>query len=124
MTTVLLPRWRLDSGVSPWSPSRIGTDRSFCARRCPHLVEDVHELFDGTVGIRYREHVLVATPFRKDGAVRQQDVAENKYLATILERLRQNQIADDAQKLATGTKTRRAKRQLSASLEAHRAPAP
>jgi hypothetical protein len=40
--------------------------------------------------------VLVATPFRKDGAVRQQDVAENKHLATILERLRQNQIADDA----------------------------
>jgi hypothetical protein len=34
----------------------------------------------------------------------QQDVAENKYLATILERLRQNQIADDAQKLVTGDK--------------------
>jgi hypothetical protein len=82
------------------------------------LVE-VHETADGGVRIYHHGHELVATPFRKDGAVRQQDVADNKHLATILEQLRQKQIANDEDKLARrGTK--RDKALLAASLENRR----
>jgi hypothetical protein len=81
---------------------------------------EVHELLDGTVRIRHDGHELAATPFRKDGQVRQQDVADNKYLASILERLRQAQISNDEKKLA-GRGTKREKALLAASLEQRRA---
>jgi hypothetical protein len=83
------------------------------------LVE-VHETDDGGVRIYHHGHELVATPFRKDGAVRQQDVADNKHLATILEQLRQTQIANDEDKL-TRRGTKRDKALLGASLEQRRA---
>jgi len=87
-----------------------------------HLV-DVHELIDGTVRIRHGIAELPATPFRKAGQVRQQDVADNKYLARILEGLRETQLAEDERVLAKGRKTKREKAQLSASIERRRAAA-
>ena len=82
---------------------------------------DVHELMDGTVSIRHGTEHLPATPFRKAGAVRQQDVADNKYLGTILEGLRQNQLAEDERVLAKGRKTKRDRALLSASIKRRRA---
>jgi transposase len=82
---------------------------------------EVHEMLDGAVHIRHRGLELPATPFRKQGQVRQQDVADNKYLATILERLRRDQIARDQKKLE-GRGTLRERRCLLASIEASSAP--
>jgi hypothetical protein len=79
-------------------------------------VVEVHELEDGTVTIRHRAAVLPARVFRKDGAVRQQDVADNKYLAATLERVRQAQIANDVRQLHAGRLTKREKTVLQASL--------
>jgi hypothetical protein len=45
------------------------------------LVEP-HEFEDGIVRIRHGSVELAATAFRKDGGVLQQDVADNKYLAS------------------------------------------
>lgn len=70
---------------------------------------DVHEMLDGTVHIRHDGVDLPAAPFRKAGEVRQQDVADNKYLATILEKLRQKQIAEDERALANDRGTKREK---------------
>ena len=80
---------------------------------------DVHEMEDGTVHIRHGLLEFAATPFRKEGNVRQQDVADNKYLGTILEQIRQTQLASDEQKL-TLRGTLREKRFLKASLEERR----
>ena len=86
------------------------------------LVE-VHEMIDGSVRIRHGTAELPATRFRKGGDVRQQDVADNKYLATILEGLRQTQIAEDDRALKEARKTKREKALLKTSLERRRAPA-
>jgi hypothetical protein len=86
------------------------------------LVE-VHELEDGTVHLWHRGVELAAKRFRKDagaGGVRQKDVDDNKYLATILQRIRQDQIASDEQKL-TGRRTHREKALIQASIEQRRA---
>lgn len=87
------------------------------------LVE-VHELEDGTVHIWHRGAELPARRFRKDdgtdSGVRQKDVADNKYLATILERIRRDQIARDVQKLKRRG-THREKALLLASIEERRA---
>jgi hypothetical protein len=76
----------------------------------------VHELADGTVIIRHGAHELKATPFRKGGSVRQQDVVDNKYLASTLERVRKAQIANDVRQLREGKMTKREKALLRASL--------
>lgn len=86
------------------------------------LVE-VHELEDGTVTFRYGLADLTATPFRKDGGVRQQDIDDNKHLAPILERIRQEQIARDEQRLPK-LKTLREKRALETSIAERRRPTP
>jgi hypothetical protein len=78
-------------------------------------------MLDGTVHIRRGGHRLAAVPFRKEGQVRQQDVTDNKYLATILERVRRDQIVRDQTKLE-GRGTLREKRRLLASIEAKSAP--
>ncbi|MDP9035229.1 MAG: ISNCY family transposase [Myxococcota bacterium] len=91
-------------------------DDSPAARAARGKVVEVHELEDGTVTIRHRAAVLSARVFRKDGAVRQQDVADNKYLASTLERVRQAQIANDVRQLQDGKLTKRQKVTLRASL--------
>lgn len=84
---------------------------------------DVDETRDGVVRIRHGATELRATPFRKAGDVRQQDVADNKHLATILEGLRQRQLAEDERTLARGRQTKREKTLLAASIERRQAPA-
>ena len=42
-------------------------------------------------------------PFRKDGGVRQQDIEDNKYLATILRTIQTAQLARDEKNLAKAT---------------------
>jgi hypothetical protein len=70
----------------------------------------VHELEDGTVIIRHGAHKLKATSFRKGGAVRQQDVVDNKYLTSTLERIRRAQIANDLRQLESKKMTKRGSR--------------
>ncbi len=82
---------------------------------------DVHETIDGTVHVSHRGRELKATPFRKAGEVRQQDVADSKHLGRILEVVRQAQIAADEQKFA-GRGTKREKALIESSLERRRAP--
>jgi len=83
------------------------------------LVE-VHETDEGAVTICHGGVVLPASVYRKEGSVRQQDVADNKYLAGILEKLRVVQIENDQTKLET-LKTNREKRQLQASIDVRKA---
>jgi transposase len=83
------------------------------------LVE-VHEMEDGTVHVRHGDVDLPAATFYKDGNVRQQDVADNKHLAAILEQIRKAQIERDEQRPAV-KRTLREKRLLKASLEGQRA---
>jgi hypothetical protein len=77
---------------------------------------EVHDFEDGTVKIRHRAIELTARVFRKAGDVRQQDVADNKYLASTLERVRKAQIANDVGELRSGRLTRREKAALQAFL--------
>jgi hypothetical protein len=86
------------------------------ARAARGKVVEVHELEDGTVIIRHRGHELTVSVFRKAGGVRQQDVADNKYLASTLERVRKAQIANDVRQLRFGRLTKRQKNALQASL--------
>jgi hypothetical protein len=79
-------------------------------------VVQVHELEDGTVTIRHGARELKATAFRKGGSVRQQDVVDNKYLASTLERIRKTQIANDLRQLESKKMTKRQKASLRASL--------
>jgi len=58
-------------------------------------------------------------PFNPEGGVRQQDIDDNKYLATTPAKIRQDQLARDDEKL-TRLKTLREKRKLEASLDARR----
>ncbi len=76
----------------------------------------IHELADGSVVIRHGAHELKTTPFRKGGDVRQQDVVDNKYLASTLERVRKAQIANDVKRLKEAKMTKRQKGLLRASL--------
>ncbi len=82
---------------------------------------DVHETIDGAVHVQHRGRELNATPFRKAGEVRQQDVVDNKHLGRILEGVRQAQMAADEQTLA-GRATKREKAVIVASLQRRRAP--
>ncbi len=83
---------------------------------------DVHELADGTVYLRHGSSDLTATPFRKDGDVRQQDIDDNKYLGSILSQLRTQQLARDEAALASPRTTLREKRLLKDSLAKRRVP--
>jgi hypothetical protein len=86
------------------------------------LVE-VHETEDGTVTIRHGHDELAAKAFRKDGGVRQQDIEDNKCLATILRTIQQAQLARDERNLPKATV--RARHRLKRSLDERRpAPAP
>jgi hypothetical protein len=97
-------------------------DDSPQARAVRGKVVEVHELEDGTVKIRHRAVELTARVFRKDGGVRQQDVADNKYLAKTLERVRKTQIANDVRQLHSGRLTKREKAALQASLDERATP--
>jgi transposase len=66
-------------------------------------VVEVHQTEDGEVTIRHGATDLTATPFRKDGGVRQQDIEDNKYLATILRTIQTAQLARDEKNLAKAT---------------------
>jgi hypothetical protein len=88
---------------------------------CGKLVE-LHELENGTVRIRHGAVELTATAFRKDGDVRQQDVADNKLLASTLERVRKAQVANDVKQLHSGRMTKREKAALQASLAVRATP--
>ena len=79
-------------------------------------IVQVHEFENGTVKVMHGALELAATQFRKGGGVRQQDVADNKYLASTLERVRKVQIANDMQALAEKRMTKREKAALHASL--------
>lgn len=79
------------------------------------LVE-VHETEDGVVRIRHGHTQLDATPFRKDGGARQQDIEDNKYLATILRTIQQAQIARDDKKLQSA-RTLREKRAIQHTID-------
>ena len=83
------------------------------------LVE-VHEMQEGTVHVRHGDVDLPAAAFYKDGNVRQQDIADNKHLAAILEQIRKAQIERDEQRPAV-KRTLREKRLLKASLEGRQA---
>lgn len=80
---------------------------------------EVHETFDGRVIVRVDGLDLPTVPFNPEGGVRQQDIDDNKYLAKTLEKIRQDQIARDEEKL-TQLKSLREKRKLEASLAARR----
>jgi transposase len=80
---------------------------------------EVHETFDGRVLLRIDGLDLRTVPFNPEGGVRQQDIDDNKYLATTLAKIRQDQLARDEEKL-TRLKTLREKRKLEASLDARR----
>ena len=80
---------------------------------------EVHETFDGRVIVRVDGLDLPTVPFNPEGGVRQQDIDDNKYLAKTLEKIRQDQIARDEEKL-TQRKSLREKRKLEASLAARR----
>ena len=80
---------------------------------------EVHETFDGRVLLRVDGLDLRTVPFNPEGGVRQLDIDDNKYLATTLAKIRQDQLARDEEKL-TRLKTLREKRKLEASLEARR----
>jgi transposase len=82
------------------------------------LVE-VHETEDGVVRIRHEHTELAATAFRKDGGVTQQDIEDNKYLASILQQIQTQQLARDEQKLPT--LTLRERRMLNDSIAQRRA---
>jgi len=73
----------------------------------------------GTVSIRNGRTELGATPFRKDGNVRQQDIDDNKHLAAILRRVQLAQLTRDEDKLKR-LRTRRDKRLLLRSIEERR----
>ena len=79
-------------------------------------IVQVHEFENGTVKVMHGALELAATQFRKGGGVRQQDVADNKYLASTLERVRKVQIANDMQALAEKRMTKREKAALHVSL--------
>ena len=97
-------------------------DESPTALKLRRKTVQVHELEDGTVVFRHGAEVLKATPFRKGGTVRQQDVVDNKYLASTLERIRKAQIAADLTRLREDKLTKRQKGLLRASLEARATP--
>ena len=80
---------------------------------------EVHETFDGRVMLRVDGVDLRAVAFNPEGGVRQHDIDDNKYLATTLAKIRQDQIARDEEKL-TRLKTLREKSKLKASLDARR----
>lgn len=84
---------------------------------------EVHEREDGTVTIRHGATELAAAPLRKEGSVRQQDIADNKYLASTLRLIQQAQIARDEEKLKT-LRTLRERRALKTSLAERRAAFP
>ena len=98
-------------------------DSSPAALAARGQIVEVHEVKDGTVHIRHGSVDLPATPFRKAGGVRQQDVADNKYLATILEKVRQTQLAEDEKTLNEGRKSKRERAFLATSIEHRRAAA-
>jgi hypothetical protein len=77
---------------------------------------EVRERLDGRIAIYHAGVELPARAFAKDGCVRQHDVADNKHLAPVLEKIRQDQIARDQQKLAKA-KSLREKRALRAALD-------
>jgi len=97
----------------------------YLVEACPEALKlrgkevEVHETFDGRVLLRVGSLDLRTVPFNPEGGVRQQDIDDNKYLATTLAKIRQDQLARDEQKL-TRLKTLREKRKLEASLDARR----
>ena len=80
---------------------------------------EVHEAFGGRVVVRIEGLDVRAVPFEPEGGVRQHDIDDNKYLATTLAKIRQDQIARDEEKLIR-LKTLREKSNLKASLDARR----
>ena len=64
---------------------------------------EVHETFGGRVVVRIEGLDVRAVPFDPEGGVRQHDIDDNKYLATTLAKIRQDQLrprrgkADQAQ---------------------------
>ncbi len=85
------------------------------------LVE-VHETDEGEITIQHGGVELPASVYRKEGSVRQQDVADNKYLSGILEKLRVIQLEND-QANVKRLKTNRERRQLQASIDLRKASA-
>jgi transposase len=82
------------------------------------LVE-VHQTHDGVVRIRHEQTELAASVFRKDRGVRQQDIEDNKFLASVLRTIQAAQLARDQQKLPS--LTLRERRALEASIAQRRA---
>gem|GEM_PF-7125891 len=80
---------------------------------------EVHETFEGRVLLRVEGLDLRTVLFNPEGGVRQQDIDNNKSLATTLAKIRQDQLARDEERL-TRIKTLREKRKLDASLDARR----
>jgi hypothetical protein len=78
-------------------------------------IVEVHETADGVVSIRHGRTELAASPFRKDGAVTQKDIEDNKYLSSALRSIQGAQIARDEQKLIDA-RTLRERRELRESL--------
>lgn len=60
---------------------------------------EVHETFDGRVLLRVEDLDLRTVPFNPEDGVRQQDIDDNKYLATTLAKIRQDQLARDEEKV-------------------------
>lgn len=85
---------------------------SLVARAAAGKLVDVHEREDGTVIIRHGDDELEATAMRKAGHVSQQDVESNKYLASILESVRHEQLARDEETLRSSKPTLRQKHRL------------
>jgi hypothetical protein len=85
-------------------------------------VVQVHELDDGTVKVWDGAVELPAREFRKEGGVRPQDVADNKFLASTLERVRKAQIAEDLRRLRDAKMTNRQQARRRTSLVERAAP--
>lgn len=91
------------------------------ARAAAGKMVDVHEAEDGSVIIRHGSDVLAAAVFHKEGHVTQQDIDSNKYLARVLEHVREGQLARDEQTLRNPKPSLRQKERLRAEMKLRKA---
>jgi len=86
------------------------------ARAAAGKLVDVQESGDAKVIIRHEGNVLAAAVLRKDGHVTQQDIESNKYLARVLEHIRESQLARDEETLRNPKLSLRQKERLRADM--------
>jgi hypothetical protein len=81
----------------------------------------VQESGDDKVIIRHEGNGLAAAVLRKDGHLTQQDIESNKYLARVLEHIRESQLARDEETLRNPKLFLRQKERLRADMALRKA---